>query len=532
MKDYILIKKRTLAWFVAAIVTAIAAATAYHIVTRYYGNRQHRILIRSYNILTANGKELIYFRSIGTDSVFNGITTVSDSVIFGQKPHHSSIDLHKIVAINKRNLLKRREELDSIADEIRYYCDVHNVQDEGYDMVVEHRNVVNKAIARTSAVINALEWITPETKLEVRHIAIYKDRRNAGIPKVFMGNSNGIWTNGVWLKISANGNGVMINKCSQLISGTWHNDTLAYGRTTDQHGTYNGQFSRGLYAEGHGSYTSNDGNFYEGHWQNNMRHGFGFAVCPGSIKAGEWADDKYKGERMNYTSERVYGIDISRYQHGKGRKYYPIYWNKLRITHLGNLSKKQISGTVSYPVSFVYIKSTEGISIRNRFYASDYRQARKHGIACGAYHFFSTKTDASAQARYFLKHTYINKGDLPPVLDVEPTHAQIAKMGGEKALHRAIRTWMSIVKQHTGQNPILYISQNFVNKYLGNAPDIKRDYNIWIARYGEYRPDVRLVYWQLSPDGRVEGIHGDVDINVFNGYRDRFDMFLETERKK
>jgi lysozyme len=31
----------------------------------------------------------------------------------------------------------------------------------------------------------------------------------------------------------------------------------------------------------------------------------------------------------------------------------------------------------------------------------------------------------------------------------------------------------------------------------------------------------------LSPDGRVSGIHGEVDINIFNGYRDRFEEFLE-----
>ena len=61
-----------------------------------------------------------------------------------------------------------------------------------------------------------------------------------------------------------------------------------------------------------------------------------------------------------------------------------------------------------------------------------------------------------------------------------------------------------------------------------NLPDdIKEEYQVWIARYGEYKPDVKLAIWQLSPDGHVNGIHGEVDINIFNGYRDRFDEFLE-----
>ena len=75
---------------------------------------------------------------------------------------------------------------------------------------------------------------------------------------------------------------------------------------------------------------------------------------------------------------------------------------------------------------------------------------------------------------------------------------------------------------------MLYISQSFVNKYLPLAPDIRENYQVWIARYGEYKPDVQLVYWQLCPDGRVKGIHGEVDINVFNGYKDEFEKFKKN----
>ena len=96
-------------------------------------------------------------------------------------------------------------------------------------------------------------------------------------------------------------------------------------------------------------------------------------------------------------------------------------------------------------------------------------------------------------------------------------------------MFREVRTWMNIVGNRTGVRPILYISQMFVNQYLNQAPDIKKKYNVWIARYGEYKPDVRLVFWQLSPDGRVKGIHGEVDINVFNGYHAQYQEFLQNE---
>jgi len=102
-------------------------------------------------------------------------------------------------------------------------------------------------------------------------------------------------------------------------------------------------------------------------------------------------------------------------------------------------------------------------------------------------------------------------------------------MGGTTALFRQVRAWLSAVERVTHVRPILYVNQLFVNRYLNEAPDLKRNYQIWIARYGEYKPDVKLAVWQLSPNGRVNGIRGEVDINVFNGYHTQFEDFLKNE---
>jgi lysozyme len=112
---------------------------------------------------------------------------------------------------------------------------------------------------------------------------------------------------------------------------------------------------------------------------------------------------------------------------------------------------------------------------------------------------------------------------------VEPTDAQIRALGGIDVLFKKIRKWLDIVESRCGKRPILYVNQMFVNKYLVNADDIKKKYQVWIARYGEYRPDVRLVFWQLSPDGRVSGITPLVDINVFNGDREQFEEFATSQ---
>lgn len=325
------------------------------------------------------------------------------------------------------------------------------------------------------------------------------------------------------------GTGQCIDASGLTTRGHFAADTLYHGTRMDETGTYRGDMDRHGMPEGHGIFIDTNGVRYEGKWTRGQRSGFGFAIGPSSLlRAGEWQHNVYRGERLVYTSERIYGIDISRFQHEIGKKQYPIDWDKLRITHLGTLSRKHVKGKVDYPVSFIYIKATEGITVANRYYADDYRQARRRGFPVGTYHFFSTTSPAKQQAEWFLKRSKVQKGDLPPVLDVEPTAAQIHRMGGDRALWAAVRTWLKVVEEATGRKPVLYISQTFVNKHLPHAPDLKRDYPVWIARYGEYKPDVRLLYWQLSPDGRVSGIRGEVDISVFNGYGKEFDQFKDA----
>ncbi len=72
-----------------------------------------------------------------------------------------------------------------------------------------------------------------------------------------------------------------------------------------------------------------DGSYYEGEWKNGERNGWGFSIAPKKpLRVGEWKKDKYKGERLVYTSQRIYGIDISKHQHIKGRKRYQINWKE------------------------------------------------------------------------------------------------------------------------------------------------------------------------------------------------------------
>ena len=396
--------------------------------------------------------------------------------------------LHIAVAVTAQHHLP-----PGVKADLEYYLQRHSVQDEGFDMVARYAQEGD----------STLSVYMPKGPFTSRGFIL-------------------------WSNAPRYGKYLIRDSYDRVIIGFFQADTLVYGVRIDPNGTYAGQFNRYLQASGHGSYRADDGSYYEGHWEHDRRQGFGFMVSPTFLKAGTWRNDRFIGERMLHTSERIYGIDISRYQHEIGRRRFNINWRQLRIKSLGHrISEQRIDGEVNYPVSFVYIKSTEGISIRNKYFASDYIACHQQRIHVGAYHFFSTRQDPRTQAAHFLKETSFKHGDLPPMLDIEPSDAMIEQMGGPEVLFQNIRIWLEIVEKRVGVRPLLYVNQRFVNTWLDNAPDLRRNYHFWIARYGEYKPDIHLSIWQLSADGRVSGIQGHVDLNVFNGYQGQWDAFLD-----
>ena len=57
---------------------------------------------------------------------------------------------------------------------------------------------------------------------------------------------------------------------------------------------------------------------------------------------------------------------------------------------------------------------------------------------------------------------------------------------------------------------MIYSSKNYLEKIW-----LETEYDIWLAHYTSktnYKGDYRI--WQLCNNGRVDGIKGDVDINV------------------
>ena len=440
--------------------------------------------------------------------------------------------------------------------ELDYYLRVHDATDEGYNQIAAYQKHAVNILKRLEGVIARRKTSGKLSVRENRSYTIYyidDDGKKQVLPCVAKetgaaGIATRIQTANRRMPFFAKAvPAVWMNKFNKFAGKLLVKAIGNIRQQRDSDGIYVGELDKKGVRNGYGAYNEFNGDYFEGFWKDGIRTGWGFSSKMDRFRSGEWKEDVYKGERLEYTNARIYGIDISRFQHKsyfvkekkrvrirnrwhtrwvKKEMHYPIDWDNMRITSLGTMTKKRISGKVGYKVSFVYIKSTEGTTILNKFYAQDYRDAHAHGIHTGTYHFLSTRTTGSAQAAYFMAHSHYQKGDFPPVLDVEPYPSQIKAMGGEKVLFANIRAWLKAVERAWHVKPVLYLSQSFVNRYLPEAPDLQRDYEVWIARYGEYKPDVHLIYWQLCPDGRVAGIRGAVDINVFNGYHGEFQKFV------
>ena len=192
----------------------------------------------------------------------------------------------------------------------------------------------------------------------------------------------------------------------------------------------------------------------------------------------------------------IHGIDISHYQ-GE------IDWEKLKNN--GMIEK--------CPVRFVMIKATEGSSKIDENFIDNFYNAREYGFIRGAYHFYSVYSPAEAQARYFIKNVKLEAGDLPPVLDVEHK----PKNQTDEEFKKSILTWLDIVEEECGVKPIIYTYYKFKMKYLSDK--VFDDYPYWIAHYyvDKVEYNGQWKFWQHTDCGKLPGISGYVDFNIYNG---------------
>ena len=182
------------------------------------------------------------------------------------------------------------------------------------------------------------------------------------------------------------------------------------------------------------------------------------------------------------------GIDVSRFQD-------TINWSKVAK------NKK---------IEFVYIKASEGASIRDKMYRYNAKKASDAGLKIGSYHVYSSTTTAKQQFENFKKAVGKTKQDIVPVLDIEAVHCHKLYMARVDML-------LDLMEKEYGVKPMIYTSEKLYLTHF-NIKKYKK-YHFFIANY-KREPKMAYTLWQYTPRGKQKGIDGFVDFSRFSSRYD------------
>lgn len=192
------------------------------------------------------------------------------------------------------------------------------------------------------------------------------------------------------------------------------------------------------------------------------------------------------------------GIDVSKYQGS-------IDWEKVAADG----------------VEFAIIRlgyrgyGEEGRLVEDETFKSNIEGANAAGIKVGVYFFAQAVTEEEAleEARFVLDLIAPYKVEYPVVYDVEKTRedGRMNKLTQEERTQVTV-TFLNAIRE-AGYTPMLYGNMEMLSVLI----DIEalEEYEKWYAYYGSelYFP-YHFSMWQYSEKGAVDGIKGNVDLNI------------------
>jgi lysozyme len=171
-------------------------------------------------------------------------------------------------------------------------------------------------------------------------------------------------------------------------------------------------------------------------------------------------------------------------------------------------------------VGFAGIRATMGATGRDEQFKRNWAEAHRAGVQRMAYHYFTNTFAAIPQLNNFLAVLGSDIGELPIVLDVEPTSGQV--ISDEAANTREIATWLTECEHRIGIRPIIY-TNGWAWSSCTTIPDWSATYPLWLAQYTTApapkipAPWVTAKVWQYSKSGNIGGT-SPLDLNRYGPY--------------
>lgn len=191
--------------------------------------------------------------------------------------------------------------------------------------------------------------------------------------------------------------------------------------------------------------------------------------------------------------ELTFGFDVSQYQ--------------------GEIDWEQIHSVENkFPLHFVLIRATAGNNKEDSEFDDNWKAAKEHHFIRGAYHYYRPNENSIEQAENFIKTVTLQKGDLPPVLDIE----QLPKEQSIDSLKVGLKRWLKKIDEHYKVKPIIYTGEKYYEDFLKEE---FKGYAFWVANYNFFVENIKedWLFWQFTEKATLKGINERVDLNIYNG---------------
>lgn len=195
------------------------------------------------------------------------------------------------------------------------------------------------------------------------------------------------------------------------------------------------------------------------------------------------------------TDDTMIGIDVSRWQ--------------------GNIDYEKVKNAgVEFVIMRIGVQSSsDGIIEMDSYYKQNIKNAKDAGLKVGVYVYSTAVTDAIAKhhAKWVVDTLDGIELDFPIAYDWENWNWF---MDYELSLHDLSHNFVVFEKEvkKYGYEAMLYSSKFYLENMWINYTDAP----VWLAHYTSktnYKGD--YIMWQMSNTGKVDGIDGDVDINIY-----------------
>ena len=181
--------------------------------------------------------------------------------------------------------------------------------------------------------------------------------------------------------------------------------------------------------------------------------------------------------------------------------------------HQGQIDWRRVAAN---DVAFAVIKATEGGDHIDDAFSTNLREARAAGLAVGAYHFFTFCRPGADQAKNFISVVPHDQPLLPPVVDIE-FGGNCPQRPTPEQLSAELAAFLAPVEAAFGKPAIVYLTDEAAQAYAGRIAARP----LWLRSLLLEPDHGDWVYWQYHNRGRVDGIDGDVDLNVLQGGREK-----------